>query len=232
LPYEVFIKNRLIKKENQEALLQRLLTNTNDFKSFYDQLSYPSLFVQFTEYNAMNVVLKIFQSAGLLDELTVKKYTAVSIDYNKNGFRGILSYEIKQVRDTSTIKPPNIDRAYEAAFKTQREIIEHKFPQFLTLFESIFACAAQKLNRDLVDFSLAKVIRYYETGVRSYFGEQLIEFGFPTDTVREIEKRHKQLISADSTTSKNYITQHHDEITKLLDDYEKGLYTEAIKSLN
>lgn len=236
LPNEVFIKNRLIKKEYQEKLLRQLLSKTDDFWSFYRQLSFPSLFVQFTNWNAMNVVLKIYQSAGLLDELTVKRFTAVSNNYNEHGFRGILAHEISRLRDTSKRKgryaPKTVDQAYTNAFKTQKEIIEHKFPQLLTLFESIFTCAAQKHSCNIDNFSLAKIIRYYETGVRSYLGEQLVEFGFPTDTIREIEKVHPDLIAANAEITKTYIKHHHSDILTLLDGYEQGIYADAVKSLN
>jgi len=227
LPLEVFLQNRLIKKEHQEALLQALLMHENVFNLFYEQLSYPSLFKQFTEWNAMNVVLRIFQSAKLLGEPTVKKYTAVSSGLNENGFQSILSYEISAAR---RMKKP-IDKAYSTAFKIQREIIEYKFPKLLTLFQSIFACAAEKRRRNIGEFSLAKVIRYYETGVKSYFGEQFIEYGFPTDTIREIENKHPDLLSADANTSKDYIQKHKSEILTLLDDYEKDLFQEALNHL-
>lgn len=236
LPDEVFIKNRLVKKEYQETLLKRLLSEADDFQSFCVQLSFPNLFIQFVKWNAMNVVLKIYQSAGLLDEWTVKKYTAVSSNYNKDGFKGILAYELDRLRDTTKQKgrydPKTVDQAYASAFRTQKEIIEHKFPQLLTLFESIFTCAAQKRNYNIEGFSLARVIRYYETGVRSYFGEQLVEFGFPTDTIRVIEKAHPDLVTANAEMTKKYIERYNTGIISLLDGFEQGIYLEALKSLN
>lgn len=228
LPEDVFVMNRLVKKEYQENLLTYLLNHSNDFNSFLRRLKYPDILLQFTEFAALNSVLKIFQGAGLLDDSTVRLYSAISISYTKDGFKGILKYQINKAQK-GAIK---YDIAYSKAFKTQKDIIEHKIPKILTLFESIFTCAARIRGTALNNFSLSKVIRFYETGVRSYFGEQLVEFGFPIDAIRKIENSYPQLISLGSADIKNYVKRNQQNIFALLDEYEKRLLLKAIKSFN
>ena len=98
LPDEVFEKNRLINKENQEGLLQCLMNNESLFSKFYYQLSFSDILQQFTKYRAINIVLEIFQTAELLDEITVRRYSAISSNYCEEGFLGLLKYEIKKTK--------------------------------------------------------------------------------------------------------------------------------------
>lgn len=183
LPDHIFNKNRLIKKEIQEKLLRFIITNRELFNKFYGYTRYPDILIQFSKYHAFNSILDIFQNAELLDEFTVGRYSAISNTYCEEGFKGILKYEIDNSRkeiiteDGLLKKTKTIDRAYMDAFKTQKEIIEHKIPKLLALFESIFVYAASLRKIPLNAFSLSKVVRFYETGVKSYFGEQLVEFG-------------------------------------------------------
>lgn len=118
-----------------------------------------------------------------------------------------------------------------SAFKTQKEILEHKIPQILALFESIFLCVCDMQNIDIEGFSLSKVIRFYETGVKSYFGEQLIEFGFPVDAIRRIENKHFQLLRYGKSETEKYVLSNLPKIEEVLDDYEGELLFKAIRSI-
>ena len=117
------------------------------------------------------------------------------------------------------------------AFKTQKEIIEHKIPKLLVLFETIFLYASSLRGITLGKFSLSKVTRFFETGVKSYFGEQLVEFGFPVDAIKRIEDSHTKLMSLNAELSKKYIQEHLADIKKVLDMYEKDLLDRALKSI-
>lgn len=227
LPDEVFIKNRLIKKEYQENLLKLLIKNDPIFYDFYKYTRFQNILIQFTEFPALYSILKIFEAAELLDEWTVKQYSAINMNYCKDGFRGILRYELKN----ASAGKKTFDRAYMDAFKTQKEIIEHKIPKMLALFESIFVCAANIREQALENFSLSKAIRFYETGVKSYFGEQLVEFGFPVDAIKRIEENNSKLITLNAETTKNYIVNNLQKISSVLDEYEKKLMKNALKSI-
>ena len=99
------------------------------------------------------------------------------------------------------------------------------------MFETIFVYASSIKEKSLNNFSLSKVTRFFETGVKSYFGEQLVEFGFPVDAIKRIEDYNVKLISMDIVLSKSYILGHLNDIKTLLDAYEKELFDKAIKSI-
>lgn len=230
LTNDIYEKNRLIKREYQEILLRFLLNNNILYNKFYRYLSYPDILMQFTTYHAMNTVLDIFEKSGLLDATIVRRYKAVSNTYCNEGFHGLLRYEIDNARGDK-VKHKRIDKAYMDAFKTQEDIIEHKIPKILALFETIFSYASLLRRKTLDNFSLSKVSRFYETGVKSYIGEQLIEFGFPVDAIKRIEDNNLRLLSMDASASQKYILEHLEDIKQLLDSYERGLLDKALKSI-
>ena len=230
LTNDIYEKNRLIKREYQEMLLRFLLNNNILYNKFYRYLSYPDILMQFTTYHAMNTVLDIFEKSGLLDATIVRRYKAVSNTYCNEGFHGLLRYEIDNARGDK-VKHKSIDKAYMDAFKTQKDIIEHKIPKILALFETIFSYASLLRRKTLDNFSLAKVSRFYETGVKSYIGEQLIEFGFPVDAIKRIEDNNLRLLSMEASASQKYILEHLEDIKQLLDSYERGLLDKALKSI-
>lgn len=141
---EVYEKNRLIKKEYQEVLLKFLIISDTLYNKFYNYTTFPDILTQFTTYHAMSTILDIFEQSGLLEEKIVSRYKAISNTYCSEGFRGLLKYEIDNARKDkydkygNKVKNKSIDRAYMDAFKTQKEIIEHKIPKMLALFETIF----------------------------------------------------------------------------------------------
>lgn len=100
----------------------------------------------------------------------------------------------------------------------------------MSLFESIIVFVAQRKGINVDSFSLAKVRRYYETGVKTALGEALIEYGFPTDTVRRIEESHKRLSTLSLAEAKEYCRQNYSQIKLLLDKYEIALFTKAMKT--
>lgn len=83
----------------------------------------------------------------------------------------------------------------------------------------------------LENFSLSKVIRFYETGVKSYFGEQLIEYGYPVDAIRRIEKRNPILVRYGADETKKFIRDNLQRMTDDLDRYEEQLLYQAIRSI-
>ena len=97
--------------------------------------------------------------------------------------------------------------------------------------ETIFLYASSLKGVKLNNFSLSKVTRFFETGVKSYFGEQLVEFGFPVDAIKRIEDCNVKLVSMNADLSKKYIQEHLADIKKVLDTYEKELLDRALKSI-
>ena len=214
LPYEVFIKNRMVKKEDQEQLLRTVLQHS-EFSRFTMLISRPVNVQDFLKYNWLKKILECFYSAGLIDDYTVNKYNAVGIGYREDGFLGILRYELKRRQSK--------DNAYSNAFKTMKDIVEHKIPKMLSLFESIIIHAGTLRGYDMELFSLSKVKRYYETGVKSSFGEQLVEFGYPIDAIRRIEKEHPYLLYFNFEESLEYCKKNLQGLCVGLDTYEQKL---------
>jgi hypothetical protein len=214
LPYEVFIKNRMVKKEDQEKLLQTIM-QSSEFNRFTMLINHPVNVQDFLKYNWLKKILECFYNAGLIDDYTVNKYNAVGIEYREEGFLGILRYELKRRQSK--------DNAYSNAFKTMKDIVEHKIPKMLSLFESIIIHAGTLRGYDMDMFSLSKVKRYYETGVKSSFGEQLVEFGYPIDAIRRIEKEHPYLIYLSFEDSLEYCKKNLQRLCEGLDNYEQKL---------
>ena len=214
LPHEVFVKNRMVVKEDQEKLLQTLLS-PSEFSRFTMLISRPVNVQDFLKYNWLKKILESFKLAGLIDDYTVKKYNAVGLGYREEGFLGILKYELK--------KKQSKDDAYSNAFRTMKDIVEHKIPKMLSLFESIIVFAANLKGYDMSMFSLSKVKRYYETGVKSAFGEQLIEFGYPIDAIRRIENKYEFIMYLTFEKTVDFIRSNIQEVLKLLDSYEQSL---------
>ena len=227
LPEEVFIKNRTVSKENQEKLLQKLMDD-NKYGIFQRIIKRAVTVEDFLKNRWMWKILKVFFEAGLIDNITFKRYTAITITYYKNGFKGILEYEIKQARAG---KKKTVDKAYSEAFESLRGVLEHRIPKILSLFESIITYVAQCKGDDVSTFSLSHIRRYYEYGVKSALGEALIEYGFPTDAVRRIEERHSNLCKLGVDLAKDYCRSNYPSIKSLLDSYEDQLFVKAMRSI-
>lgn len=226
LPEEVFVKNRTISKENQEKLLEKLIEE-NEYSKYRTLILHTVDVENFLFYRWISKILRTYASAGLIDERTCNKYSAVANSYYNSGFKGILRYEIEQYNNRKT---KSIDSAYSKAFKSLRDILEHKIPKVLSLFESIIIFVAQQKGDDPSKFSLSSVRRYYETGVKSSLGEALVEYGFPTDAVRRIEENHETLCGLEINEAKEYCRKHYKELISLLDPYENQLFISAMRS--
>ncbi|MDY0247630.1 MAG: helicase-related protein [Methanosarcina mazei] len=226
LPRSVFIKNRLIPYEHQEKLL-RLLLKDEEFDRFRKLIENKNLTRIFLKDNYLDKILDCFNKAGLIEEHIRTVYAAIGNNYFNKGFKGLLGYEIDKVENIGE----KIDGAYRNAFKNMRDIVEYRIPKAISLFEPIFIYVAENKGASMSDFSLSKVIGFYETGVRSPFGAGLVEFGFPVDTIRKIESKFKELISMGVIEGKAFYLSKMEGIHALLDDYEKLLIVEAVKSI-
>ena len=226
LPHEVFIKNRTISKENQEKLL-RFLMDDSEFSKYRSMVTHSVDVENFLKFRWITKILDTFCQADLIDESTSKRFSGIANSYYSGGFKGLLAFEIGRYRNG---KYKTMDRAYSEAFKSLREVLEHKIPKILSLFESILIYVAKEKNVDVEGFSLSRVRRYYETGVKSLLGEALIEYGFPTDAIRRIEESHSKIITMSPSEAKVYCRTHFREIQRLLDSYETNLFIKAMRS--
>lgn len=227
VPHEVYIKNRMVSWENQENLARTLLDG-KEFAKYAKWILHNIDVDNFLNFNWISKILDTFYEAKLINENTKNRYSAIANKYSTSGFKGILKYEINEYRKG---KRKTMDDAYARAFNARRDILEHKIPKILSLFESIIILVAQKQNINIEEFSLTRVRRYYETGVKTLLGEALIEYGFPVDAIRNIEERFTALRNLDVDQSKAYCNQYFNEILLLLDSYEKDLFIRAMKAI-
>lgn len=225
LPRDVFLKNRLIPMETQEKLAQYLNQHEDKLNEFDPLLnSKTSVRATFLSGYYIKKVMDVFAEAEIISPKTSSYFVGVAYSYQKNGLSGLIKYQLSQ---------PNIsvDRAYLKAFKVQKDILEHKIPQLISLFDSIYSFVAEIHGKDCNDFSLSSVSRYYETGVKSPLGEYLVEFGYPTDTIRAIERKIPGLTNIPKSKARVFCRGHSNEIENLVDDYEWDLFIAAMKSL-
>ncbi len=222
-----FEKNRTISKDNQEKLLQ-ILSEEKTYAIYRPLITHTVEVENFLNYYWITKLLHAFYLAGLIGETVEKKYSAVANSYYKNGFKGILRYEIERC---SQDNKRTVDMAYNEAFKCFRGILEYKIPKILSLFESIIIFVAEQKGDDISKFTLSPIRRYYETGVKSPIGEALMEYGFPTDAIRRIEEKHGTLCRLKVDEAKTYCKKCKDTISPLLDVYERRLFVKALNSL-
>ncbi len=231
LPHEVFIKNRMVRKEDQERLLRILLYQNGEFDKFRMLINNCSDVEAFLKYNWLKKILKTFRNAKLIEDSVLSRYNGISYGYYQKGFMGILAHEIKQINNLQNRFVKSVDQAYSSAFKTLKDVVEHKIPKILSLFESILVYVGERRGMDMSTFSLSRVKRYYETGVRSALGEALIEYGFPLGAVRRLEDKFS-FATMNTTAAKVYCRHHLNEIDQQLDTYEKKLFRKAMRTIN
>lgn len=228
LPEEVFIKNRTVSKENQECLINALI-DENQFSIYKNWITYEVNLESFFRYNWMGKILGTFVKAGLIDEKTEKRFSAISNSFYTDGFRGLLKFEIDEYKKGNR---KTVDDAYSRAFNNRRDVLEHKIPKILSLFESILIFVAEEKGVNTEKFSLTKVRRYYETGVKSILGEALIEYGFPVDAIRKIEEKYSAIINMNTSEAKVFCRRKYNTGIKfLLDEYENELFVKVMRTL-
>jgi hypothetical protein len=76
---------------------------------------------------------------------------------------------------------------------------------------------------------MKSIIRYYELGVRMIFGTYLVEYGFPTDAIRDIEKTLIELSEMELKESISFVQENEFKLRKVLDPYEINLLNKALK---
>ena len=204
-----------------------LLMTDSEFSKYSPLLTHTVDVEGFLHYRWINKILNTFYNASLIDEITCKKFSAIANNYYEGGFKALLGYEVGKYRRGYY---KSMDRAYSEAFKSLKDVLEHKIPKILSLFESIVVFVAKQEGIGVETFSLSRVRRYYETGVKSLLGEALIEYGFPTDAIRRIEEAHSKIKSMPVMDAKDYCRHHFREIQSLLDTYEWELFIKAMRT--
>ena len=235
LPENVFIKNRLFARDIQEHYL-KVLMQKDEFQKFIPLIKNTGNIRMFLKDKTINTILGSFELAGILDSNKANVYHAVVSNYSISGTRGVISHHIKNhiKKEKEKGKDPldTIDRAYINSFDQIRTIVEYEVPKLLCLFEAIFTRAATLNGYDASDFNMSSIIRFFELGITTEFGLSLVEFGFPVDTIKEIEKEFPRLSDLTTLEAVEFLRRkvNSDKVMSIIDAYEHILFRAAIRS--
>lgn len=230
LPDNVFIKNRLYPRDVQEKYLNYVM-QTNVFRKFVGLIGNSSNIRYFLTNKVINVILETFEETQILDTNKAKVYYSVVSTYSKNGTIGILQYHIGKLQENNSMFEEKIDSAYIKAFEQIRNIVEYEIPKLLCLFESLFQQAGKLLGYNMDDFNLSSVIRFFELGITTELGLFLVEFGFPTDTIRALEKNYPSIGKMGALEAATFLSNNQRAMYSVMDAYEQELFKRAMQVL-
>lgn len=230
LPDNVFIKNRLYPRDVQEKYLNYVM-QTNVFRKFVGLIGNSSNIHYFLTNKVINVILETFEETQILDTNKAKVYYSVVSTYSQNGTIGILQYHIGKLQENNSMFEEKIDSAYIKAFEQIRNIVEYEIPKLLCLFESLFQQAGKLLGYNMDDFNLSSVIRFFELGITTELGLFLVEFGFPTDTIRALENKYPSIGKMGALEAATFLSNNQRAMYSVMDAYEQELFKRAMQVL-
>lgn len=226
----VFIKNRLYPRDVQEKYLNYIM-QTNVFQKFVGLIGNSSNIHYFLTNKEINVILETFEETQILDTNKAKVYYSVVSTYSQNGTIGILQYHIGKLQENNSMFEEKIDSAYIKAFEQIRNIVEYEIPKLLCLFESLFQQAGKLLGYNMDDFNLSSVIRFFELGITTELGLFLVEFGFPTDTIRALENKYPSIGKMGALEAATFLSNNQRAMYSVMDAYEQELFKRAMQVL-
>lgn len=232
VPDYVFIKNRLFARDIQEKYL-RLLLERKVFTKFIPLIGHTSNIKLFLEKRMINTILETMEQSGIIEANKASMYHTVVSNYSINRTQGIIKYHIDttQKKKNGSDITSEIDRAYINAFEQIRNIVEYEVPRLLCLFEALFSRAASLNGYDVSDFNMSAIIRFFELGVTTEFGLSLVEYGFPIDTIKEIEKKFPVLAELTTIQAIAFLRNNAKTVISIIDSFELTLFRAAIKSI-
>lgn len=231
LPDNVFIKNRLYPRDTQERYLSYIVRR-NNFRLFEGIIGNSGNIRYFLENKIINAILETFEVTQILDEKKAGIYYAVISTYSQQGTLGILQYHVNRLQANEEIIEEKIDAAYIKTFEQIRNIVEYEIPKLLCLFESLFQQAGRLLGYNLDDFNMSSIIRFFELGITTELGLFLVEFGFPADTIRDLERKVPVIGRLGALEAVAYLERNPRIINSIMDAYERELFNRAEQVLH
>lgn len=230
LPDKVFVKNRLYSRDVQEKYLNFIMQR-NVFRKFIGLIGNTSNIAYFLKNKVINSILETFEAVQILDENKAKVYYAVISVYSQNGTIGVLKYHVDKMQEKNPSAEEKIDTAYIKTFEQIRNIVEYEVPKLLCMFEALFQQAGVLLGYNMDDFNMSTIIRFFELGITTELGLFLVEFGFPTDTIRALENKYPTIGRLGAVEAANFLRQNPRMLYNVMDSYEQELYKKAIQVL-
>ena len=142
-----------------------------------------------------------------------------------------MQYHVDRLRENAEKIEEKIDSAYIKTFEQIRNIVEYEIPKLLCLFESLFQQAGRLLGYNLDDFNMSSIIRFFELGITTELGLFLVEFGFPADTIRDLENRVPAVRQLGALEAVAYLERNSRIIYSIMDAYEQDLFRRAVNVL-
>ena len=230
LPDKVFIKNRLYSRDVQEKYLNFIMQR-NVFQKFTGLIGNTSNIAYFLKNRIINAILETFEAVQILDVNKAKVYYAVISTYSQNGTIGVLKYHVDKVQEKNSSAEEKMDTAYIKTFEQIRNIVEYEVPKLLCLFEALFQQAGVLLGYNMDDFNMSTIIRLFELGITTELGLFLVEFGFPTDTIRVLENKYPAIGRMGAVEAATFLGRNPRMLYNVMDSYEQELYKKAIQVL-
>lgn len=230
LPDKVFIKNRLYSRDVQEKYLNFIMQR-NVFQKFTGLIGNTSNIAYFLKNRIINAILETFEAVQILDVNKAKVYYAVISTYSQNGTIGVLKYHVDKVQEKNSSAEEKMDTAYIKTFEQIRNIVEYEVPKLLCLFEALFQQAGVLLGYNMDDFNMSTIIRFFELGITTELGLFLVEFGFPTDTIRVLENKYPAIGRMGAVEAAAFLGRNPRMLYNVMDSYEQELYKKAIQVL-
>lgn len=230
LPDKVFIKNRLYSRDVQEKYLNFIMQR-NVFQKFTGLIGNTSNIAYFLKNRIINAILETFEAVQILDVNKAKVYYAVISTYSQNGTIGVLKYHVDKVQEKNSSAEEKMDTAYIKTFEQIRNIVEYEVPKLLCLFEALFQQAGVLLGYNMDDFNMSTIIRFFELGITTELGLFLVEFGFPTDTIRVLENKYPAIGRMGAVEAATFLGRNPKMLYNVMDSYEQELYKKAIQVL-
>lgn len=230
LPDKVFIKNRLYSRDVQERYLNFIMQR-NVFQKFIGLIGNTSNIAYFLKNRIINAILETFEAVQILDANKARVYYAVISTYSQNGTIGVLKYHVDKVQEKNSSVEEKMDTAYIKTFEQIRNIVEYEVPKLLCFFEALFQQAGVLLGYDMDDFNMSTIIRFFELGITTELGLFLVEFGFPTDTIRALENKYPAIGRMRAVEAATFLGKNPRMLYNVMDSYERELYKKAIQVL-
>ena len=230
LPDNVFVKNRLYSRDVQEKYLSFIMQRSV-FQKFVGLIGNTSNIAYFLKNKVINLILETFEAVQILDENKAKVYYAVISTYSLNGTIGVLKYHVDKIQEKNPSAEEKMDTAYIKTFEQIRNIVEYEIPKLLCMFESLFQQAGVLLGYNMDDFNMSTIIRFFELGITTELGLFLVEFGFPTDTIRALENKYPIIGRLGAVEAASFLEKNPRMLYNVMDSYEQELYKKAIQVL-
>lgn len=224
IPDGILKKNRLIDKLKQIEMIHRLEKENTAF--FAQKANTYSSIRTFLSSGELKNILSFFYKVGVIEDYEVEIYSAISANYSKFGFAGLLSYEIKKQREKNKgqqLSDEKYDTCYRSAFTKIRNTVEFEIPKLLSTYAHIFSFVCNRRGVSFDETTFDSIITFYELGVHTEVGIILAEKGFPIGAIKQLEQHNSSIMSNLNSFKNSALPESGNALLTGLDEYEKWL---------